>query len=183
VRTSRLISSGRMIFAATKPSLTAVDFLGNPFHDDLGEPRFQVVYHLYSLQQKHRIRIKTAVADPQSGLDSVHELWGNANWLEREVWDMYGIHFVGHPDLRRILMYQSFEGFPLRKDYPKDKRQPLVRRPDAEIESVLGGPIENPCDSQDAVKHDGYLDKNDGSGSLTSPGIAPRKDLGRRSLL
>jgi len=167
--------------------ITAVDFLGNPFHDDLGEARFQVVYHLYSVTKGHRVRLKVPVLDPKRGIESAYELWGNANWLEREVWDMYGIHFIGHPDLRRILMYKSFEGHPLRKDYPKEQRQPLVRRPDAEIEGVLGRPIANPCDSLSAVKPASltYLDENDGSGSMTSPGVAPRSRAGkgRRSLL
>lgn len=105
--------------------LTAVDFLGR-------EPRFEVVYHLRSMQSGARLRIKTPVACVEEGpspeVPSVVTLWPTANWMEREVWDMFGIKFTGHPDLRRVLMYEEFVGFPLRKDYPKEKRQPLIRR-------------------------------------------------------
>ena len=114
--------------------LTAVDYLGR-------EPRFEVVYHLRSMASGARLRVKAPLAEPfeESGnagypvIDSVTPLWPVANWLEREVWDLYGIKFRGHPDLRRILMYEEFVGHPLRKDYPKEKRQPLVRRPPDEV--------------------------------------------------
>jgi NADH-quinone oxidoreductase subunit C len=88
--------------------------------------RFAVVYHFYSTARKHRLRLVVPVdeADPQ--VDSLTSLWPGANWLEREVWDMFGIAFRGHPDLKRILMYEGFEGHPLRKDYPVRKRQPLI---------------------------------------------------------
>src|SRR6266568_7440603 len=101
--------------------LTCVDYYGR-------EPRFEVGYHLYSLTKKHRIRVKCRVPEEEATLDSVVAVFPAFNWFEREVWDMYGIRFNGHPDLRRIFMYESFQGHPLRKDYPKDKRQPLVRR-------------------------------------------------------
>jgi len=99
--------------------LTAVDF---PHR----EPRFEVVYHLYSIEKKHRVRIKAPVSASDCVIDSICEVWPSANWLEREVFDMYGIRFAGHPDLRRLLLYDEFEGHPLRKDYPKERRQPLV---------------------------------------------------------
>ncbi|MFQ5957339.1 MAG: NADH-quinone oxidoreductase subunit C [Candidatus Brocadiales bacterium] len=100
--------------------LTAVDYLGKK---DL---RFEVVYHLYSLKNKQRVRIKVPLSEADPTIDSISSLWSVANWFERECWDMYGIKFNGHPDLRRILLYEEFEGHPLRKDYPVDKRQPLV---------------------------------------------------------
>jgi NADH-quinone oxidoreductase subunit C len=103
--------------------LTAVDHLGGGAGD--GE-RFEVVYHLYSVEKNHRVRVKVRVSEDQASVDSVVSLWPSANWMEREVWDLYGIHFRGHPDLRRILLYDEFEGHPLRKDYPKERRQPLV---------------------------------------------------------
>lgn len=89
-------------------------------------PRFNVVYHLYSLAHNQRIRIKVPVEEDDPTLPSATPLWPIANWLEREVWDMFGIKFLAHPDLRRILMYDEFEGHALRKDYPLQKRQPLV---------------------------------------------------------
>jgi NADH-quinone oxidoreductase subunit C len=99
--------------------LTAVDYLGR-------EPRFEVVYQLNSLAHHHRLRVKAEVPGSDPRIASATPLWNAALWAEREVWDLFGIHFVGHPDLRRILMYPEFEGHPLRKDYPVNKRQPLI---------------------------------------------------------
>ena len=103
--------------------VTAVDYLGQT-------PRFEVVYHLYSLAQNHRLRVKIRVPEDEPWVQSLVDLWKSANWLERECWDMFGIRFVGHPDPRRILMYEEFVGHPLRKDYPVDKRQPLTAERD-----------------------------------------------------
>lgn len=89
------------------------------------DPRFEVVYHLYSLKHNHRVRLKAPVPEKDCTIDSIVSLWEGANWFEREAFDMYGIEFKGHPDLRRLLMYEGFIGHPLRKDYPKDKEQPL----------------------------------------------------------
>jgi len=99
--------------------ITAVDYLER-------KPRFDVVYHLLSLPFNRRLRLKVPVEDGSSTLNSLTPWWGSANWLEREVWDMFGIRFAGHPDLKRILMYEEFQGHPLRKDYPIRKRQPLI---------------------------------------------------------
>jgi NADH-quinone oxidoreductase subunit C len=88
--------------------------------------RFVVVYHLFSLSLKHRLRLQVAVEETDPEVDSVTALWAGANWFEREVWDMFGIRFRGHPNLRRILLYKEFVGHPLRKDYPVNKRQPLI---------------------------------------------------------
>jgi NADH-quinone oxidoreductase subunit C len=113
--------------------ITAVDYLTRP-------ERFEVVYHLYSLSKNHRLRVKVRVPEKNPEVDSLVHLWKSANWLEREVWDMYGIRFKGHPDLRRVLMYEQFEGYPLRKDYPANWRQPLVEH--REIEGTF-------CDAPD----------------------------------
>jgi NADH-quinone oxidoreductase subunit C len=92
------------------------------------EPRFEVVYHFYSIEKKHRLRLKARVGgfDEEPEIDSVTSLYSGANWLEREAFDLYGVRFRGHPDLKRILMYEGFEGHPLRKDYPINKRQPII---------------------------------------------------------
>jgi NADH-quinone oxidoreductase subunit C len=89
-------------------------------------PRFEVVYHLYSTPRNHRVRLKVRVSEDDAQVDSAVPLYASANWMEREVWDLYGIRFRGHPDPRRILLYEEFEGHPLRKDYAKERRQPLV---------------------------------------------------------
>ena len=90
------------------------------------ESRFVVVYHFYSMVHKHRLRLVIPVEEADAEVDSLTSLWPGADWLEREVWDMFGINFRGHPNLKRILMYEEFEGHPLRKDYPVKKRQPLI---------------------------------------------------------
>jgi len=90
-------------------------------------PRFEVVVHLYSSQRNDRIRVKTRPADDAHPVvDSIVDIHPAANWAEREVWDMFGVRFAGHPNMKRILMYEQFVGHPLRKDYPVNKRQPLV---------------------------------------------------------
>jgi len=99
--------------------LTGVDYLGEA-------PRFEVVYHLYSLEKKHRVRIKVRLHEEDPTIDSVASVWPGMNWYEREAYDMYGIVFRNHPNLKRILMYEGFVGHPLRKDYPKARRQPTV---------------------------------------------------------
>ena len=98
----------------------------NPWPGPPGDARFAVVYHFYSTAHKHRLRLVVPLEETDAELDSLTSLWPGANWLEREVWDMFGIRFRGHPELKRILMYEEFEGHPLRKDYPVKKRQPLI---------------------------------------------------------
>jgi NADH-quinone oxidoreductase subunit C len=104
--------------------LTAVDYLKYPGRED--GPRFEVVYHLYSLRHNHRLRVKVRVEEDDAVVPTAVGLWPIANWLEREVWDMFGVRFAGHPDPRRLLMYEQFVGHPLRKDYPINRRQPLI---------------------------------------------------------
>ncbi len=96
--------------------LCGVDMSEYPGHDPKA-PRFQVVYHLLSVEHNRRIRLKVPV-DERDLVGSVVEVWPTANWFERECFDMYGILFVNHPDLRRLLTDYGFEGHPLRKDFP-----------------------------------------------------------------
>ena len=102
--------------------LSAVDYL----RWEEKEFRFEVIYNLYSLGKNRRLFVKAEVPETDTELDSVTPLWPAADWYEREVWDMFGIRFKGHPNLKRILMYEEFEGHPLRKDYPYNQRQPLI---------------------------------------------------------
>jgi NADH-quinone oxidoreductase subunit C len=117
-------------FLREDPSLSfemLTDLCGVDYPDRV--PRMEVVAHLYSLTRKHRIRVKTRIGDSELNtveLDSVTSIWKGADWLERETYDMSGVMFRGHPDLRRLLMYPEFVGHPLRKDYPADKAQPLI---------------------------------------------------------
>jgi NADH-quinone oxidoreductase subunit C len=90
------------------------------------EDRFEVYLIVHSLTKKHRVRIKTRLSGDDPRIATLIPVWKGAEWMEREVWDMFGVRFEGHPDLRRILMYEEFEGFPLRKDYPANRTQPLV---------------------------------------------------------
>jgi NADH-quinone oxidoreductase subunit C len=99
--------------------VTAVDWPGQ-------HPRFEVVYHFYSTAHHVRVRLKIRVAQDEPTVDSLIALYGSAHFMERECHDMYGIVFRGNPDLRPILLYEGFVGHPLRKDYPKEREQPLV---------------------------------------------------------
>jgi NADH-quinone oxidoreductase subunit C len=118
VRRERIVEILRFLHDAPELSfdyledLCGVDYLGKK------EPRFEVVYHLYSMEHRKRIRIKAEVPEDDCTIDSVVNIWEGADWHERECFDMFGIVFKGHPDLRRILMPEDWEGYPLRKDYP-----------------------------------------------------------------
>jgi NADH-quinone oxidoreductase subunit C len=123
--------------------VTAIDWLDwNPIGVpvdakwDETKPWFTVAYQLRSLKHRHRIRLEINCTETDPRVPSLAELWPAFNWQERETFDMYGIRFEGHPDLRRIYMYEEFVGYPLRKDYPKEKRQPLVRRDDLPINPI-----------------------------------------------
>jgi NADH-quinone oxidoreductase subunit C len=89
-------------------------------------PRFQLIYNLYDVKQHQRVFLKVESDDDEAGVPSLTVLYKAADWFEREVYDMFGVRFAGHPNLRRILMYEGFEGHPLRKDYDARERQPLI---------------------------------------------------------
>ena len=102
--------------------LTAVDYL------EVKSPRYEVVYHIHRFgpdyEENIRIRLKAEVESDNPKIDSVVSIWSTADWLEREVYDMFGIEFIGHPDLRRILLPEDYEPFPLRKDFDVRNREP-----------------------------------------------------------
>ena len=100
--------------------ITAVDYWKKK------EPRFEVVYQLNSLPKRTKLRVRVPVSETDPEVESLTPLWPGANFLEREVWDLFGIRFSGHPDLRRVLLYEEFQGHPLRKDYPVNLCQPRV---------------------------------------------------------
>ena len=104
--------------------VAGVDYLTYGDEDER-EWRFEVAYQMYSMAKNHRFRVKVAVRDERVEVPTVWDLWNIANWEEREVWDMFGIRFTGHPNLRRILCHDEFVGHALRKDYPINKRQKL----------------------------------------------------------
>lgn len=116
---------------STLVDITAVDYPANAI-------RFEIVYHLLSMNNNIRVRVKTAVKDGQS-VESAVALWPVANWFEREVFDMYGVLFENHPDLRRILTDYGFEGHPLRKDFPLTGYQEV--RYDEEQKRVIYEPV------------------------------------------
>lgn len=111
--------------------------------DNFGEePRFEVVYELYSLEQRIHLRLKTKVSEDHLEVPTVSGVWQTADWHEREVYDMMGIRFSGHPDLRRILMWEGYPYFPLRKDFPlegKPSEMPDVAFSD--VAPLAGGPF------------------------------------------
>lgn len=109
--------------------VTAVDYLHRI-------PRFEVVYILYSIKLKHMLTLRVLVDEDDLTVPTLGGVWNISSWLEREIWDMYGIRFDGHPDLRRVLLYEEFDGHPLRKDYPIQGSQPRVELISRERDSV-----------------------------------------------
>ena len=113
--------------------ITAVDVLEMNM-----TPRFEMVYHFKSLTHASRIRLKVPLEENDCRIASITSIWKSADWYERECFDMFGIIFEGHPNLKRILMYEEFEGHPLRKDYPIDKQQPLMELKEIEERHTYG---------------------------------------------
>ena len=110
-----------MTFLKNDPEL-AFDYLtdvtGVDYLKQERQPRYDLVYHLYSFKNNQRLRVKLGVPDEELDVPTMSELWKSALWLEREAFEMFGFNFTGHPDLRRLLLPDVFDGFPLRKDYP-----------------------------------------------------------------
>jgi NADH-quinone oxidoreductase subunit C len=116
-------------------SVTGVDYLGET-------PRFEVVTHLTSLTFHHRLRLRARVPEENPVCPSIANIWRGADWWERHVWDLYGIKFQGHPNLKRLYMPENWQGHPLRKDYPLRGRQEIV--PERGIKDLIRGPGPNP---------------------------------------
>lgn len=102
--------------------ITVVDWLGDEYESAYG--RYEVVYNLYSLEHSYRFFMKVFLPSEKPELASLTPIWNGANWMEREVWDLFGVTFVGHPDLTKILTPDDLEGHPLRKDFPLTYEQP-----------------------------------------------------------
>jgi NADH-quinone oxidoreductase subunit C len=114
--TARTLRDHPALDYAFLTELTAADFWPR-------EPRFEALYALVSIAHRRRLRVKVRLYGADARLPTVSDIWPAANWLEREVWDMFGIAFDGHPDPRRLLMPEDWEGYPLRKDYPVQIRK------------------------------------------------------------
>lgn len=106
----------------------------------LNKPRFAVVYHLLSTKKNHRLRVKLFIDEAHLIVPSLHQVWKGANWFEREAYDLYGILFDGHPDLRRILTDYGFIGHPFRKDFPLSGH--VEMRYDAKLQKVIYEPVD-----------------------------------------
>ncbi|MFN3604905.1 MAG: NADH-quinone oxidoreductase subunit C [Leptonema sp. (in: bacteria)] len=107
--------------------LVSIDYSKYP---EPKQGRFGLVYHLKSLTHNHRVAVRVFLSEEDPEIDSIHDFYKNANWLEREAWDQMGIRFKGHPNLKRLLNHKDFVGHPLRKDYPIDRRQWLFEPDD-----------------------------------------------------
>lgn len=102
-----------------------MDVCGADYLPQGEKPRFEVVYHLYSLTKNHRLRLRVKVPEEDMTLPSAFSLWKSADWHEREAFDLFGFVFEGHPNLKRLLLFEGFVGHPLRKDYAMEKRQKI----------------------------------------------------------
>ena len=147
---------------AVKPSSLIPD--EDPWPGPPEEARFTVVYHFYSMQYKHRLRLVVPLQEAEAEVSSLTSLWGGANWLEREVWDMFGVFFTDHPDLRRLLTDYGFEGHPLRKDFPLTGF--VETRYDEERKRVVYDPVKL---SQEFRKFD-FLSPWEGASNTPLPG-------------
>ncbi len=125
----RLLKEDKQLEYDFLSDITAVDYWKEK------EPRFEVVYQLVSRSQHRRLRLRVPVPENDPAVESLTPLWRGANFLEREVWDLFGIRFIDHPDLRRVLLYDEFQGHPLRKDYPVNLCQPRV--PERQVEGTF----------------------------------------------
>ena len=136
------------------------------------DPRWTVVYHLRGLRHGAELRLKTDVSEEKSELPSVIGVWATANWHEREIYDMMGIRFSGHPDLRRILMWEGYPYFPLRKDFPlAGKPSDLPGVAFTRVTPMEGGPFVTAPGSEDALRREPRVRVPEGA----EPGISDKR--------
>jgi NADH-quinone oxidoreductase subunit C len=149
--------------------------------DNYGEdPRFTVVYHLYGYGHRQHLRLKTNVGEEQSELPTITTVWRTADWHEREIYDMMGVRFRGHPDLRRILMWEGYPYFPLRKDFPlagKTTEMPEVAF--SNPAPLEGGPFVTAPGGKDAIAREPRVRTPEGDELKTIARLERRRDLGR----
>ncbi len=131
---ARLLKTDKELDFKLFLSIDAVDRMLLPE----SSPRFEVVYFIRSLTRNEHVQLKVRVSEDAPVIPTISHVYQGANWWERFVWDFYGIKFDGHPDMRRILMYEEFQGHPLRKDYGLRDRQPLM--PERPIKDIFRGP-------------------------------------------
>ena len=151
VAAERLLELARFLHDAPEASFDHLtDICSVDYPED--RQRFEVVYHLHSLSHHRRLRLKARLSEDDPTIESVTPVWKGAEFLEREVYDMMGIRFWGHPDLRRILMWEGYPYFPLRKDFPLAGRPSEM--PDVAFTGVApleGGPFVTCADGQDTI--------------------------------
>ncbi|MBI2499886.1 MAG: NADH-quinone oxidoreductase subunit C, partial [Deltaproteobacteria bacterium] len=121
IQTHQLVEVGRRLRDDPRTACDLLRCLSVVDYED----HFEVVYHLYSVTLKYRLRLKIQLPEEDLRLASAVDLWKSANWMERECAEMFGILFEGHPNPKKLLLFEGFEGYPLRKDYPIDRRQKI----------------------------------------------------------
>jgi NADH-quinone oxidoreductase subunit C len=149
--------------------------------DNYGDdPRFTVVYELYGYRHREHLRIKTSVSEEKSELPTVTNVWRTADWHEREAYDMMGVRFRGHPDLRRILMWEGYPYFPLRKDFPLGGK--ASEMPDTAFSNpapLEGGPFVTAPGGRDAIAREPRVRIPETDELKTISRLERRRDLGR----
>ncbi len=149
--------------------------------DNFGDdPRFTIVYELYGLDHRCYLRLKTNVSEEKSELPTVTTVWRTANWHEREIYDMMGVRFRGHPDLRRILMWEGYPYFPLRKDFPlAGKLSDVPEVAFSEAAPLQGGPFVTVPGGKDALAREPRVRDPESQILETNARLERRRDLGR----
>ena len=147
--------------------------------DNLGDdPRFTIIYHLYSYAQRCHLRLKTDVSEEKSELPTVTTVWRTANWHEREIYDMMGLRFRGHPDLRRILMWEGYPYFPLRKDFPlAGKPSELPEVAFSNPAPLEGGPFVTIAGGKDTIAREPRVRIPESDAIETMARLERRKDI------